>query len=159
MDTPIFDVLLADRLAGARRAVEQAEADATAFRAALDRGQTQALEQLAEQQARALVAERTRALTEQVAGLERQLHHTEQLAAAAQAELDKATEPAAPPAPPIVVADPPPQAAAATPRAAGRKAADQGPTGGDIPVVPSVKELLTTTRSASWLDTLLGSRR
>ena len=41
----------------------------------------------------------------------------------------------------------------------GRLAADAGPTGDDVPSVPSMKDLFASTRAAGWLDQLLGARR
>lgn len=61
-----------------------------------------------------------------------------------------AARPAPAPAPtPVPVATRPP----------ARKAADQGPTGADVPAVPSMKDIFAGTRAAGWLDSLLGSKR
>lgn len=223
MDTPIFDGVLGDRLATARQAVEQAGRDADAFAAALDAGQTQALGQLVELRARALVAERTSKLTDRVSLLERELQAAQdrlavrpapvRLAAGAggadpastprsapvvqvpgQPASDPAvrrtarTAPAVPtpaPAPAPTHARPAaresrptaapsrptgvpvPAATAVTasagrpasPERTGRKAADEGPTGEDVPTVPSMRDLFAGSRAASWLDGLMGARR
>ena len=41
----------------------------------------------------------------------------------------------------------------------GRLAADAGPTGDDVPSVPSMKDLFASTRAAGWLDQLMGAKR
>ncbi len=213
MDTPIFDGVLGDRLVAARQEVEQAGRDAQAFATALDAGQTQALGQLVELKARALVAERTSALTTRVTLLERELRAAhDRLAVRPTPVEEPPATPAADPVPtprtaPVVqvpgqpVADPAvrrtartappvptpagtltPRPAVAVPRPAavpargaaaapdpavrpasqartGRKAADEGPTGEDVPTVPSMRDLFAGSRAASWLDGLLGAKR
>ena len=44
-------------------------------------------------------------------------------------------------------------------RSRGRLAGDDGPAAEDVPSVPSMKDLLGSTRAAGWLDSLLGARR
>lgn len=44
-------------------------------------------------------------------------------------------------------------------RSRGRLAGDDGPAVEDVPSVPSMKDLLGSTRAAGWLDSLLGARR
>ena len=41
----------------------------------------------------------------------------------------------------------------------GRPAADAGPTGQDVPSVPSMKDIFASSRAAGWLDNLLGASR
>lgn len=62
---------------------------------------------------------------------------------------------------PVVTVLTPREPAATTPpvRAPGRKAADAGPTGEDVPSVPSMKDIFASTRAAGWLDSLLGAKR
>jgi len=186
MDTPIFDGVLGDRLAQAREAVQLAERDGRAFAAALSQGQAQALKQLAQARAESLTRERTAGLTARIAGLESELQRlrddaetraaTDAEAVAPPAAAPDVVAPAAPPAR-VVVA---PAAAAVSVAAVhpaatrgdgtvragrpatvrtGRLAADAGPTGDDVPSVPSMKDLFASTRAAGWLDQLLGAKR
>ena len=185
MDTPIFDGVLSDRLAQARAEVERAGRDAQAFAAARSQSQAQALEQLAQARADALVRERTATLTARIAVLEvelRQVRGAQAVrlpvaevgpapggessgAVAPIARPVPAAEPAEPaPLPAPAPAVPPSQPAAAPPgRPAaapkGRLAADAGPTGQDVPSVPSMKDIFAGSRAAGWLDNLLGARR
>lgn len=54
----------------------------------------------------------------------------------------------------------PVRAADITPvRPAVRRAKDTGPTAADVPSVPSMKDIFSSTRAASWLDGLLGAKR
>ena len=96
---------------------------------------------------------------------------------AAAAAVPLAAAPAAPPAvprttqpavprisPPASTPGPPSTPAAArnsrpTPARTGRLAADAGPTGEDVPTVPSMKDIFASSRAAGWLDSLLGARR
>ncbi|MCW2613778.1 MAG: hypothetical protein JWN08_772 [Frankiales bacterium] len=39
------------------------------------------------------------------------------------------------------------------------RASDQGPTGTDVPSVPSMKDIFASTRAAGWLDSLLGAKK
>jgi len=178
MDTPIFDGVLGDRLAQAREAVQLAERDGRAFVAALTQGQAQALEQLAQARAESLTRERTAGLTARIAGLESELQRLRD-----DAETDAETQAPAP----VVVPEAPPARVVVAPAAAavsvaavhpaatrgdgtvragrpatvrtGRLAADAGPTGDDVPSVPSMKDLFASTRAAGWLDQLLGAKR
>ena len=194
MDTPIFDGVLGDRLAQARAEVERAGRDAQAFAAARSQGQAQALEQLAQARADALVRERTATLTARIAVLQAELRQVREARAvrppatevpasgpvpdvAAAAAVPLAAAPAAPPAvprttqpavprisPPASTPGPPSTPAAArnsrpTPARTGRLAADAGPTGEDVPTVPSMKDIFASSRAAGWLDSLLGARR
>ena len=188
MDTPIFDGVLGDRLAQARAEVERAGRDAQAFAAARSQGQAQALEQLAQARADALVRERTATLTARIAVLEAELRQVRDAQAVRPpvAEMRPApgiekggavapaTPPAAAPAPapvPAVAPAPttqpavppvrPPKSTPGRPAAArtGRLAADAGPTGEDVPSVPSMKDIFASSRAAGWLDNLLGARR
>ena len=72
------------------------------------------------------------------------------------------TQPADPPLTPAT-STPSRPAAARTGRPAaartGRLAADAGPTGQDVPSVPSMKDIFASSRAAGWLDNLLGARR
>lgn len=217
--TPIYDAVLADRLQAAARSVAQAEQDAATFRAALDGGQTQAIEQLAERRARELLDAQTLTVTTQRDLLERQARvvgdrlaglaawHTGDATCRACGEAMPCTTTqvlagAAAPAPPEPAPEEPepepaePQHAvdvvtleaqavaaeaahaveshhepvdepvdepvepterpAEPPAAAAR---DGGPAAREVPSVPSMKDLFSSTRAASWLDNLLGAKR
>ena len=195
MDTPIFDGVLGDRLAQARAEVERAGRDAQAFAAARSQSQAQALEQLAQARADALVRERTATLTARIAVLETELRQVRGAQAVRLPVADVGPAPGressgavAPIARPVPAAEPAAQAPlpapAPTPQPAvtpvtppastpsqpapgsrpaaartGRLAADAGPTGQDVPSVPSMKDIFASSRAAGWLDNLLGARR
>ena len=200
MDTPIFDGVLGDRLAQARAEVERAGRDAQAFAAARSQSQAQALEQLAQARADALVRERTATLIARIAVLEAELRQVRgaqavrppaaEVRPAPGSEKGGAVAPATPPVPapapapvpaPAPASAPPPTTQPAVPPTTqpavprvrppastpgrpaaartGRLAADAGPTGEDVPSVPSMKDIFASSRAAGWLDNLLGARR
>ena len=72
---------------------------------------------------------------------------------AAAATATHAAAAAVSPAPAATVTRP------AVARSRGRLAGDDGPAAEDVPSVPSMKDLLGSTRAAGWLDSLLGARR
>jgi len=240
--TPLYDAVLSDRLQAAALSVAQAEQDADAFLAALDRSQTDALEQLAQHRARELVVAQTLTVTTQRDLLERQARvagdrlaglaawhagdpacracgevmpctTTQVLAGAAApaiatpasstpalsthpiavrgaAATTPETEPVgAEQGPAVAVApitleaqavaseavhhgaasevhhEPPAEPVEPTKAPVGPAerpavmARDGGPSAADVPSVPSMKHLFSSTRAASWLDNLLGAKR
>lgn len=178
-DTPIFDGVLGDLLAAARRAVGRAEQDAREFRAALSRSTAAALEQQAEQRARALLEERTAQQEDRTRAIESRLRATEDLLATRDRELATATSELAAttvaldtrtaelatlaaeraaPAPPVSSA-PPELAPGRVTVARQVRRSDDGPKAADVPSVPSMKDIFATTRAAGWLSDLRAGKR